>query len=247
MLAEPLHERQDDAQATQVATEPTVSAKVPSLGHSATHVPLWRKGVSLDVQLAQSELSAPVQVPQASLQGWQMLSLSAYLPIVRHVARHELGALKKGYEVAHVVHSVADGPKHVAHDSAHAMHVSLIVVLPPEQVNPASMTQSALHPSKLIWLPSSHASVPTRRPSPHTARQESIAFMLPPVHAYPVSMVQVALQPSPLIVLLSSHSSSVLHGTFLPSPQIGVHVSSPPMPEPPSTSAVDMQWKPSSI
>lgn len=54
-------------------------------------------------------------------------------------------------------------------------------------------------------------------------------------------MVHAALQPSPPIVLLSSHSSNVLHGMFLPSPQIGEHVSSPPMPEPPFTSVVEEQ------
>ena len=109
------------------------------------------------------------------------------------------------------------------------------------------MPQLALQPSRLKLLPSSQLSAPTRSPSPQTEAHVSFAVMLPPLHAYPASTRQPALQPSPLTVLLSSHSSKVLHGIFLPSPQMGAHVSKPPMPEPPSTSAVDVQAKPASI
>ena len=109
------------------------------------------------------------------------------------------------------------------------------------------MPQLALQPSRLRLLPSSQLSAPTRSPSPQTEAHVSFAVMLPPLHAYPASTRQPALQPSPLTVLLSSHSSKVLHGIFLPSPQMGAHESSPPIPEPPSTSVVDLQWKPYSI
>lgn len=217
------------------------------LGHSATQVPPLRNGVLAEVQLRQSELVAPEQVPHAASQGLQTSLLSAYLATGRHEARHWPGAVKKGCDEAHVAHSSSDGPMHVAHDAWHATHVSVELARPPEQVKPASMAQSALHPSKLTRLPSSQASSPTRSPSPQTEAHVSFEFMLPPVHSYPASMRQPELQPSPLIVLLSSHSSKALHGTFLPSPQIGMQVSSPPIPEPPSTSAVDVQWKPSSI
>lgn len=239
--------RQEDSHVTHVATEPTTPEKVPMLGHSATHMLLCRKGVSAEAQLAQSELVGPVQVPHVAPQGWQTLLLSAYLPMGRHEARHEPGESKNGYEAAHVVHSVARGPEHVAHDSAHATHTSRDAALPPKHVNPASMAQLALHPSRLTRLPSSQPSDPTCSPSPHTEAHESCEVILPPLHSYPTSIVQLAEQPSPARVLLSSHSSKALHGTFLPSPQIGMQVSSPPIPEPPSTSAVDVQWKPSSI
>jgi hypothetical protein len=203
--------------------------------------------VLAEVQLTQSELVAPEHVPQAPSQGLQTLLLSAYLAMGRQEARHVPGALKKGCEEAHATHSSSDGPEHVAHDAWHVTHVSLELALPPEQVKPSSMAQLALHPSRLTRLPSSQLSAPTRSPSPQTEAHVSIAVMLPPLHAYPASMRQPALQPSPLIVLLSSHSSKALHGTFLPSPQVGEHVSKPPMPEPPATSVVEVQWKPASI
>ena len=220
-LPAPLHERQLASQAMQVAMEPSVPEKKPVLGHSATQVPPCRNGVLAEEQLTQSELVGPVHMPHVELHGWHTELPSAYLPAGMHEARHEPGASKNGKEVAHVTQSVADGPEHVAHDSWHVTHVSADDSPPPEHVKPSSMAQLASHPSKLTRLPSSHASCPTRSPSPHTEAHVSAAVMLPPLHLKPASMVQLALHPSPLIVLLSSHSSRALQGIFFPSPQIG--------------------------
>ena len=221
VLPAPLQERHVASHAMHVATAPTVPENMPVLGHSATHVPLLRNGVLAEVQLTQSELLAPSHVPHAGSHGWQTLLLSEYLPTGRHDARHEPGALKKGKDAAHVAQSIASGPVQVAHDAWHATHVSADDALPSEHVKPASMAQLASHPSKLTRLPSSHASAPTRSPSPQTEEHVSDAVMLPPLHSKPGSTVQLSLQPSPLIVLLSSHSSKLLHGIFMPSPQTG--------------------------
>lgn len=216
-------------------------------GHSATQEPSWTKGVLDDVQLTQSVLEGPLHVPHAPSHGTHTLLLLAYLATGVHEARHEPGASKNGYDEAHVVHSVDEGPEHVPHDVWHVVHVSADEPLPPEHVEPASMAHSALHPSKLRRLPSSHASVPARRPSPQTVTQSSLALRLPPLHVYPASMVQFTLHPSPLIVLLSSHSSDGIHVIRRPSPHMGAQVSSPPMPEPPATSVVDTHSNPVSI
>ena len=130
-------------------------------------------------------------------------------------------ASKKGCDDLHEVQSAAEGPEQVAHDSWQETHVSAEVALPPVHVKPPSTAQLASQPSKLTRLPSSHASAPTRSPSPQTEEHVSDAVMLPPLHSKPGSTVQLSLQPSPLIVLLSSHSSKLLHGIFMPSPQTG--------------------------
>ena len=138
VLPEPLHSRHEESQAIQVATVPTRPENVPLLGQSAMHVPLWRNGVTADVQLKQSELDGPLQVPQAASQGWQMLLLSAYLPIGRHDERHvpddAPAELKKGEAGTQVLQSVANGPVHVAQDASHATHESIEAGLPPEHV-----------------------------------------------------------------------------------------------------------------
>jgi len=120
----------------QEATEPTTSTYVPVLGHSATHVPLWRKGVLADVQLKQFELDAPLQVPHVGSQVWQFAWLSAYFPSGMHEATH-VPPSKNGWDEAQVRQSDAAGPEHVAHVASHATQVSLDVGLLPEQVNPA--------------------------------------------------------------------------------------------------------------
>lgn len=129
---------------------------LPLLGHSATQVPSLRNGVAPEVQLAHSELVAPVQVPHKASHGWQMLLLSANLATGRQEARHvpapPSGPSKKGCDEAHVVHWSSDGPEHVLHDAWHATHLSAELALPPEHVKPASIEQLASHPSKLTWF-----------------------------------------------------------------------------------------------
>ena len=67
------------------------------------------------------------------------------------------------------MHSCADGPVHVAHDASHGVQVSAVELDPSEHVNPFSIdVQSVTQPSRESWLPSSHASLPTRLPSPQT-------------------------------------------------------------------------------
>jgi len=155
--------------------------------------------------------------------------------------------LKKGCDEAHVEHWVADGPVHVVQEEWHRWHVSGDVRLPPAQVKPASMAHVWLQPSIVSWLPSSQPSVPTRLPSPQIDLHVSFEARLPPEHAKPVSMVQLALHPSPLMVLLSSHWSAAIQTIRLPSPHSGLHLSSPPTPEPPATSFVEEHEKPSSM
>lgn len=81
-------------------------------------------------------------------------------------------------------------------------------------------------------LPSSHASLPTRLPSPQTETQVSLASIRPPEQTKPGSIWQVGLHPSPAAVLLSSHCSVGRHRMRMPSPHLGAHVSTPPTPEP---------------
>ena len=198
----------------------------------ATQLPEWRKGLAVLVHEMQLELDAPLHVPHDASQAWQLLLASAYIPAGVHDARHELvEASKNGCAVAQDVHSVDAGPVQVAHETSHATHVSLEMTLPPEQVNPSSMAaQFASQPSRLRRLPSSHASAPTRRPSPQIGMHESRLETLPPLQVNPTSMVpQSALQPSPETVLLSSQTS-LAHLIRRPSPQTTVHVSRPPTP-----------------
>ena len=99
------------------------------------------------------------------------------------------------------------------------------------------VAQSPAQPSSESRLPSSHTSLPTRNPSPQTSAHELSVVKEPPEHEKPVSTTQVGPQPSPPTVLLSSQPSAKgPQVTRRPSPQIGAHVSTPPMPEP---SAID--------
>lgn len=147
-LPDPLHVSHEEWQLVHEATVPDRSTNVPELGHSATHVPLWRKGVLADVQLRQLELDAPLQVPQAASHAWQTWLPSAYLPTGVHEARHEPPS-KKGCEDAQVRQADAPAPEQVAHDASHATHVSAEEALPPEQKNPPSTWQFWLQPSRL--------------------------------------------------------------------------------------------------
>ena len=185
------------------------------------------------MQLKQSVLEAPLHVLHDESHTWHSLLVSAYLATGVQEAKHVEGAFKNGYDVEQLVHSPAAGPVQVAHEASQPTQVSAEVLLPPEQVKPDSMVvQSPLQPSRLMVLPSSHASLPTRRPSPQTDTHESLLVILPPSHMYPASIVQFPLQPSPAAVLLSSHSSDAIQSIRLASPHLGEHVSSPPTPLP---------------
>ena len=148
-------------------------------------------------------------------------------------------SIEKGVAAAHTVQSFAVAPEHIAQLEWHGTHMSLVVLLPPEHVKPGSTWQVALQPSSATGLASSHVSGPTRRPSPQTATHVSLLLGLPPVHLNPVSIWQVLEQPSPSIVELSSHCSSVDHTMLAPSPQMGLHVSTPPTPLP----SVLLDWQ----
>jgi hypothetical protein len=96
------------------------------------------------------------------------------------------------------------------------------VELPPDQVQPTSMDHEELQPSPFIKLPSSHASVPTLKPSPQIGVHIDAGLLPVEVHIKFCSTFQVESHPSPLIEFPSSHSS----GAFMyPSPQIGAQIS----------------------
>lgn len=73
-------------------------------------------------------------------------------------------------------------------------------------VYPVSIKHPLEHPSPLKVFPSSHSSVPRRKPSPHIALHVSYDDDVPPLHVYPNSSEQVEEHPSPLAVLPSSQS-----------------------------------------
>ena len=103
------------------------------------------------------------------------------------------------------------------------LHVSIVDVVPPFQIAPASIAHDELHPSPFVVFPSSHPSDPALKPSPHTVIHDvfvasgvnppvqnvhtSIVVGLPPVQIAFVSMVQLAVHPSLLLVFPSSHFS----------------------------------------
>ncbi len=68
------------------------------------------------------------------------------------------------------------------------------------QVKPSSILQSEEQPSPLTALPSSHASVPSKRPSPHFVVQP------PPVGGQVGSAIQLAVHPSPRSLFLVAGS-----------------------------------------
>ena len=113
---------------------PTSSTKPPVLGHSAMHVPPERKGVFALVQLRQSVLDAPLQVPHDASQATQTLLLLAYLATGVHDARQLPGWLKNGVADAQVKQSAAVGPEQVAQFSWQATHESAAEKLPPAHV-----------------------------------------------------------------------------------------------------------------
>ncbi len=85
--------------------------------------------------------------------------------------------------------------------------------------HPASTElQSALHPSPLSVLPSSHFSRPASWESPQVVLQ---TLGRASEHVYPHSTEHTALQPSLAAVLPSSHASEVV---LIPSPQTGVQL-----------------------
>lgn len=70
------------------------------------------------MQLRQSELDAPVQVPQEASHAWQTCELSAYLPMGVHEARQREGEVdENGLAAAHVRQSPSPRSEQVAHDA----------------------------------------------------------------------------------------------------------------------------------
>ena len=67
---------------------PTISTKVPVLGHVDTQDPLEMNGALVLLQLMHSELAGPLQVPHVESQLLQTKLLLAYLPTGVHEARH---------------------------------------------------------------------------------------------------------------------------------------------------------------
>eukprot|EP00967_Tisochrysis_lutea_P045161 scaffold54828_cov30-Tisochrysis_lutea.AAC.2 len=178
----------------------------------------------------------PLQVPQLEAQGWQVREMrppkearTGYLPTGVQDARQALPSAK-GYAGAHETHWSLLGPEHVAQLSWHGTHTSAALALPPEHVQPSAMAEHARH-AEDGESPSSQASWPTRRPSPHRARHKSLVRDEPPEHSKPGSISQEGPQPSPGTVLLSSQASLIsLPLMRMPSPHTGMHSSRPPTP-----------------
>jgi hypothetical protein len=123
------------------------------------------------------------------------------------------------------------------------VHVSAVVVDPPEQTQLDSTAQVALQPSPCLTFPSSQPSVlATSSPSPHIVTQysgfDALSWYQPAVHSYQTSAavvdpprqtqldstVQVEEHPSPLPVSLSSQLSLAVSN---PLPHTSAHVGRP--------------------
>src|SRR5690349_20219939 len=85
-------------------------------------------------------------------------------------------------------------------------------------VQVGSFLQSGVQPSRQSLLPSSHGSLPSTMPLPHTALPVQFCGVALS-HFLPGSILQVLLQPSPSLVLPSSQPSI---GSKIVSPQTGV-------------------------
>ena len=182
-LAEPPaeHSLQEEWQPVHVATEPTLSTYSFD-AHSATHSPLERKGALAFEHVRHWLEAGPVQVPHVALHASQTIDGLAYFPSGVQSETHVLLATsEKGCVALQLVHCVALGPEHSAQLESHATHVSAALLEPPEHVKPDSMTQLALQPSRASMLPSSHASPPTRLPSPQMGVHASFDVNVPPV------------------------------------------------------------------
>lgn len=124
----------------------------------------------MPAHVRQLVLVGPLHVlhPESHATHWLLLE-SAYLPSGVQLATQLLGRWRKGEAGAQVTQSESSVPAHVAQLEWQAVHVSAVALSPPEHVKPSSIAvQSALQPSNATVLPSSHASVPTRLPSPQT-------------------------------------------------------------------------------
>ena len=110
--------------------------------------------------------AGPVHVPHMPSHGSQAIDALAYFPSgVQSETQVLLAASEKGCVVLQLCH-VAPAPSHSAQLAWHVTHVSAPLLEPPAQVKPDSMAQLASQPSRASMLPSSHASPPTRLPSP---------------------------------------------------------------------------------
>ena len=114
-LPAPLHSEHEGLHAMQTAPGATY---VPTLGHSATQLPPWRK--SAGSQLRQSVSPPPLHVAHDALHDSHSIEpLGANRPAGVHEARQRFAA-KNGFVEAQVVHSLSEGPKQVSHESWHA-------------------------------------------------------------------------------------------------------------------------------
>jgi hypothetical protein len=105
------------------------------------------------------------------------------------------------------------------------VHVSAVVVDPPEQTQLDSTAQIALQPSPCLTFPSSQPSVlATSSPSPHIVTQVSAEVVEPPDQTHPASTVQVEEHPSLLSVSPSSQPSLTVSN---PLPHTSMHVGRP--------------------
>ena len=88
-----------------------------------------------------------------------------------------------------------------------------------------STAQAAEQPSPFSVPPSSQASAPATRLSPHTVAHVSREEALPPAHAKPLSTAHVLLHPSPFMLLPSSQPSAPVRRPFPHPAAVGTHTS----------------------
>ena len=243
------HSAQLPSHATQLDAPvlTSMSTKVEA-GHSARHSPAAVMNASVSPHVRQSVVAAPLHVSHVASQGSHAILVRfAHMNSGVHEPAHVPGPLENGNAAAHVTHSEAPGPLHVAQLGWHRWHASGCVALPPAHVHPSSIAvQFSPQPSLATRLPSSHTSLPARFPSPQTVAHASGVVSEPPEHDQPGSTVHDAEQPSPATVLLSSQPSEAKGIARRPSPHTGEHVSSPPTPEPPSASEEERHAQPTS-
>ena len=139
----PEHVAQLASQAVHLPAPSTTSEKVLD-GHSATHVPAWRKGAVVEVHDRQSELVGPSHVPHAASHAWQTDEPLRNLPTGVQDARQLPGGSKKGVADAQVRHCVPVGPAQVAQLAWQLTQTSAELTVPPTHVKPVSYTHLTL-------------------------------------------------------------------------------------------------------
>jgi hypothetical protein len=196
---------------------PDALACMPAGVHEARHEPCWglKKG-ELVAQLVQWVACGPLQMAQLAWHGVQLSAEVGLPPAHVRPSSTWVQSPAQPSPLTVLLSSQASEPTRRPSPQMEPQ-VEREPKLPPEQVNPGSTWQVALHPSPASVLLSSHCSARwlqrMRMPSPHTGVHVStppmpVPCVLDDTHLHPVSTRQSESQPSPPCVLLSSHISA---------------------------------------